>query len=131
MKKLSEAKVAKWRKDGSLQRVYKIIKQPVSKRFQKKYFSRQFSEITNKMKSSDIIKLAEVIRDTKGMLIEDEKSIAWKNLYINALTFMKYYISVIENIEQDQAFLILMSKLSDKTLEQIKNERKKIQNLSK
>ena len=126
MKKLSEAKVAKWRKDGSLQRVYKIIRQPVSKRFQKKYFSRQFSEITNKMKSSDIIKLAEVIRDTKGMLIEDEKSIAWKNLYINALTFMKYYISVINNIEQDQAFLILMSKLSDKTLEQIKNERKKI-----
>ena len=126
MKKLSEAKVAKWRKDGSLQRVYKIIRQPVSKSFQKKYFSRQFSEITNKMKSSDIIKLAEVIRDTKGMLIEDEKSITWKNLYINALTFMKYYISVIENIDQDQAFLILMSKLSDKTLEQIKNEREKI-----
>ena len=128
MKKLSKKNILIWRKEKTLNKCYKIIKNPLSKKFEEKFFSYKIREIDKKLLSYDIIKTAEALRDCKGMFIKEPKSPTWLKLYTDAMTIFRYYIKTIDEIDDEKAINKLLAVISGKTIKEIEYQKKRLKN---
>ena len=128
MKKLSKKDILVWRKEKTLDKCYKIIKSPLSKKFDKKYFSYKMEEIDKKLLSYDVIKIAEALRDCKGMLLKEPESPTWLKLYTDAMTIFRYYIKIIDDIDDEKAINKLLAIISGKTVKEIEDQKKSLKN---
>ena len=93
-----------------MQKAYKIIQQPMSKKFEKEWFSRKCTQIEEKLSSFDLIKVAEALRDIKGAYLKERNSAFWEEQCGSALNVMRTLVINIENIDYDEGWAIVLAK---------------------
>ena len=125
-KKLFAKRILKYKKEKTLQKAYKILEQPMSRKFEKQLHSRKAMQIQDKLLSCELIKVAEALRDTAGEHNKDPKSHTWKHLFHESIKLMRWLIINIEDIDNDMALAIILSKFSKKDPKDILKEKKKI-----
>lgn len=121
--KITKEKIDEWKKSGILSKAFKVLEEPLSKEFEKQYFSKQAQQIDELAMSGDIIKIAEALKNTWLMYGKNPKERAWELIFFKNITHFRYLVSLIENINQDDAYIKVLSVLTGKEEKVLKKER--------
>ena len=130
-KELMNKRIAKYRKEKTLQKAYKILEQPMSKKFEKQLFSRKIMQIQDKLLSYELIKVSEALRDTRREHNKDPKNLTWERLFHESIKIMRWLVINIEDIDNDTALAVILSKFSKRDPKDILKQHEELKKLSK
>ena len=127
-KKITREIIKKWKEKNLLDKAFKILKEPLPKLFEEEFFSRQVAIIDELAMSADLLQTAEALRNAWQIYCRKPKDKVWEGIYIKNMTHFKYIVSLIEDIDQDDAFIKVLSILAGKDEDQLRKERSTLKN---
>lgn len=127
-RKITKGTIKTWQDQKLLNKAFKILKDPLPKSFEEEYFSRQAAKIDELAMSADLLQIAEALRNAWQMYCKNPSEKAWEGIYIKNMTHFRYLVSLIEDIDQDDAFIRTLSVLTGKDEKLLKKERSNLKN---
>ncbi len=127
-RKITKGTIKTWQDQKLLNKAFKILKDPLPKSFEEEYFARQAAKIDELAMSADLLQIAEALRNAWQMYCKNPSEKAWKGIFIKNMTHFRYLVSLIEDIDQDDAFIRTLSVLTGKDEKLLKKERSNLKN---
>ena len=106
-KKITNEMIKKWKDENLLDKAFKILKDPLPKSFEEEFFSRQAAKIDELVMSADLLQTAEALRNAWQMHCRNPSEKAWEGIYIKNMTHFRYLVSLIEDIDQESAVVMV------------------------
>jgi len=103
-------------------KVYKIIESPVSKKFEKEFFSRRVKMLDERIAAYDPIKAAEVLRDIRDEFFKAKESPTWNHYLKVSMGSLTAMMMKSENIEEQKAKIILIAKFTRKKVKDLEKQ---------
>ena len=122
-KKITREIIKKWKEENLLDKAFKILKEPLPKSFEEEFFSRQVAIIDGLAMSADLLQTAEALRNAWQIYCRKPKDKVWEGIYIKNMTHFRYIVSLIEDTDQDDAFIKALSQLTGTEEKVLKEQR--------
>lgn len=111
--------------------IYKIIQDPIPKKFSKNMFSRKIAILQKNIMMPEPKKQAVVLRDIYEDWNKDKESPTWWNFVNNAIVNLTKMMMVSTKIAEDDAKNLLLSKFYRISIEELKERMKILKNTTK
>ena len=111
--------------------IYKIIQDPIPKKFSKNMFSRKIATLQKSIMMPEPKKQAEVLRDVYEDWNKDKESPTWWNFVNKAIVNLTKMMMASTKITEDDAKNLLLSKFYRISLDELKERMKILKNTTK
>ena len=135
MNKITKKTINEWKKTKLVKRAYMVLKKPVPLNFKKETIFRQLAIIDELFMSGDLLKQATATRNCWQMYISSAKKKdknldheVWQNQFFKTIKYFRHIVSLVEDINENEAYIRVLSKLTGKSELKLTKEHEALKN---